>query len=252
MTGFKTLLSKELREQFRTYRLLIVAGIFLFFGLSTPVLTKYTPELIEQFGGGVVIEMPAPTALQSLTEYQGSLLQIGLLVVVLVTMGAIAGELKSGTGLMTLTKPVGIGAFVTAKLVAISATFIAGLVVGGIGAFGYTWLLFEDGNLVGFLAQTGLLAVFLMFCIAVTLVFSAIFRNSLAAGGVAVAAIIAGTTLSALPWVGRLMPGAITSWGNHLVAGESGGAEWLALGITVAIICGSIVLATQILKRKEI
>ncbi len=252
MTGFKTLLSKELREQFRTYRLLIVAGIFLFFGLSTPVLTKYTPELIEQFGGGIVIEMPAPTALQSLTEYQGSLLQIGLLVVVLVTMGAIAGELKSGTGLMTLTKPVGIGAFVTAKLVAISATFIAGLVVGGIGAFGYTWLLFEDGNLVGFLAQTGLLAVFLIFCIAVTLVFSAIFRNSLAAGGVAVAAIIAGTTLSVLPWVGRIMPGAITSWGNHLVAGESGGAEWLALGVTIAFICGSVVLATRILKHKEI
>lgn len=251
MKGFKTLLSKELREQFRTYRLLIVGGIFLFFGLSTPLLTKYTPQIIEKFGGGVVIEMPTPTAAQSLTAYSGDILQIGLLIAVLVAMGAIAGELKSGTGLMTLSKPVGIGAFVTAKLVAISGTFIAGMALGSIGAFGYTWLLFDDGNLGGFLAQTGLLAVFLIFCIATTLVFSAVFRNSLAAGGVAVAAIIGSTTLSALPWVGRVMPGAITSWGNHLVAGE-GGTEWLALVVSVILVGLGAYLATAILKRKEI
>jgi len=252
MNGFKTLLAKELKEQFKTFRLLIVAGVFLFFGLSTPVLTKYTPELIERFGEGLVIEMPPPTALQSLVEYSATVLQVGLLVVVLITMGAIAGERKNGTALMTLSKPVSAGAFVTAKLIAISATFIAGLALGGLGAFGYTWLLFDDGNLVGFLAQTGLVAVYMVFCIAVTLVFSAVFRNALAAGGLAVAALITGTALTVIPYVGRVMPGSITSWGNHLVAGEAGGAEWLALGVTVVLIAAGAWLATQILKGKEI
>ena len=252
MNGFKTLLSKELREQIKTFRLLIVAGVFLFFGLTTPLLTKYTPELIERFGGGVVLEMPPPTALQALVEYSSTALQIGLLIVVLIAMGAIAGERRSGTAALTLSKPVSTGAFVTAKLIAISATFVIGLILGGLGAFGYTWLLFEDGNLGGFIAQTALLSGFIIFCLSVTLVFSAIFRNALAAGGVSIAVLIVSLTLSAIPWVGRVMPGSITSWGNHLVAGESGGAEWLALATTVALIAACAWLATRILKSKEI
>jgi ABC-2 type transport system permease protein len=142
MNGFKTLLSKEWREQFRTFRLLIVSGIFLFFGLLTPVMIKYLPEIIKLAGEDLgTIELPLPTALQALTEYSATALQMGLLVAVLVTMGAIAAERRSGTAAMTLSKPVGNGAFVTAKMLAISFSFIIGLVLGGIGAYGYTWLL---------------------------------------------------------------------------------------------------------------
>ena len=253
MNGFKTLLSKEWREQIRTFRLLIVAGIFLFFGLTTPVMIKYLPEIIKLAGeelGGLVI--PPPTALQALSEYSVTALQMGLLVAILVTMGAIASERSRGTAVMTLSKPVSTGAFVTAKLVAISFSFIIGLVLGGIGAYGYTWMIIGEGNLGGFIAQTGLLAVYLIFCVSITLVFSAVFKNSLAAGGVAIAVLLAGAGLGAVPWVGRVMPGSLNSWGNHLVAGQSGGAEWLALGVTLALIVGSTYLATRILKGKEI
>ena len=253
MNGFKTLLSKEWLEQIRTFRLLIVAGIFLFFGLLTPVMIKYLPEIIKLAGEELGnIEIPPPTALQALGEYSATALQMGILVAVLVTMGAIATERKNGTAVMTLSKPVSPGAFVTAKLLAVSASFIIGLVLGGIGAYGYTWLLIEDGNLGGFIAQNALLGVYLIFCVALTLVFSAVFRNSLAAGGVAIAVILAGAGLGAVPWVGRVMPGSLTSWGNHLLAGEAGGAEWLALGVTLALIVGLTFLATRILRNKEI
>ena len=93
MKGFKTLLFKEWREQISTFRLLIVSGIFLFFGLLTPVMLKYLPELLKLAGedlGGIVI--PPPAALQALTEYSATALQMGLLVAVLVSMGAIAGQ----------------------------------------------------------------------------------------------------------------------------------------------------------------
>lgn len=90
---------------------------------------------------------------------------------------------------MTLSKPVGTGAFITAKLLAISASFIIGLALAGLGA---------------------------------------------------------------VPWVGRVMPGSLTSWGNHLLAGQAGGAEWLALGVTLALIVGLAFLTTRILRNKEI
>ena len=252
MKDFKTLLFKELKEQFRTYRLLIVSGVFLFFGLTTPLMLKYLPEIIKLAGEDTTgIPLPAPTALESLREYSGTALQIGILVVVLITMGAVAGERSRGTAVMTLSKPVGIGAFVAAKLAAISATFVTGLMLGGVGCYGYTVLLLGDGNLGGFVAQTLLLAVFLIFCIATTLVFSAIFKNSLAAGGISIGILLTGAVLTQVPWLGRVIPNSLTTWGNHIVAGE-GGTEWLALIITFVLIGVSAFLATLILKGKEI
>ena len=62
MSGFGVLLKKELKEQLRTYRLLIVAAVFLLFGLGTPLLIKYTPQLIEMAGEDLIIEMPPPSA----------------------------------------------------------------------------------------------------------------------------------------------------------------------------------------------
>jgi len=253
MNGFKTLLFKELKEQFRTFRLLIVSGVFLFFGLSSPLLLKYLPEIIKASGQDITgIPLPAPTALEALREYSGTALQVGLLIVVLITMGAIAGERSRGTAAMTLSKPVGIGAFVTAKLIAISSTFIIGLVIGGVGAFGYSQLLFGGADLNGFVGQTLLLAVFLIFCVATTLIFSAVFKNSLAAGGISIAILITGAALTQLPWVGRGIPNSLTTWGNQLVAGGGGRTEWLALGITVFLIGIGAYIAAVILKRKEI
>jgi ABC-2 type transport system permease protein len=153
---------------------------------------------------------------------------------------------------MTLSKPVDIGAFVTAKLVAISSTFVLGLALGGLGAYGYSHILFDGANLNGFVGQTLLLGVFLIFCVATTLVFSAVFKNSLAAGGISIAILITGAALTQLPWVGRLIPNSLTTWGNQLVAGGGGRTEWLALGITVLLIGIGAYLATMILKRKEI
>jgi len=50
MKGFMALLKKELTEQVRTNRIIIVAGVFLFFGLSTPLMIRYLPELIKMAG----------------------------------------------------------------------------------------------------------------------------------------------------------------------------------------------------------
>ena len=72
MTGFTPLLKKELKEQLRTYRLLIITVVFLLFGLSTPLLLKYMPKLLELAGEDIVINMPPPTALQALEEYAGT------------------------------------------------------------------------------------------------------------------------------------------------------------------------------------
>jgi len=251
VSGFKALLKKEMREQWRTYKLLIVGGLFLFFGITTPLILKYLPEILELSGENINIEILPPTAIQSLTEFAGTIVQVGVLAAVLIAMGAIAREKERGTAAMVLSKPVEKGAFVTAKLVAISALFVVALALGSITCYIYTVMLIESGNAAGFLMLNLLLAIFLIFCLAVTLLSSAIFRSSLLAGGVALAVLLGQAVLTQLPWLGDYVPGALVSWNVELLSGQPA-AIWPSILVTSVLIAACIYLAALALKRCEI
>lgn len=252
MKGLAPLLKKELKEQFRTYRWLIVGGIFLLFGITTPLMLKYLPEILEFAGEQfTIIEMPPPTAVQSLAEYAGTIGQIGALVTVLVAMGSIANELRQGTAMMTLSKPVSRLAFIVAKLIAVSLTFLISMAVASTFCFAYTVWLIEAADVTAFISLNLLLGLFLVFCLAVTLLFSSLFKSSLAAGGLALAVIVSQAGLTALPRFGDYMPGNLLGWGNDLLEG-GGGGHWWALIITIAIIIGCVYFAQRTLKNKDL
>lgn len=62
MIGLGPLLGKELHEQWRTRRLLVVAVVFTALGIGSSFLARYTPELIQALGGvPFEIEFPEPT-----------------------------------------------------------------------------------------------------------------------------------------------------------------------------------------------
>ena len=94
-----TSLRKELIEQWRTYRLLVLCLVLLVFGLSSPLLAKYTPELLklipgaEQFAGLV----PKPTLLDAVAQYVKNIGQFGVLLALLMSMGSMVAEKERGT-----------------------------------------------------------------------------------------------------------------------------------------------------------
>jgi ABC-2 type transport system permease protein len=249
--GLGVLIKKEIKEQLKTYRFLIVAGVFLFFGLSTPLLTKYLPELLELAGEDIIIELPPPTALQALQEYSDTILQVGILVVVLVTMGAVARERERGTAQMVLSKPVGRGAFVGAKLVGISLSFLVALGLASTASYIYTVLLLGEADVGAFLVLNLLLGLFFITAIAVTLLFSSLFKNQLAAGGVALVALVVQAVLTQVPWIGDYMPAALPGWGIGLLAGPHP-AAWGAVAVSLAIVGASLYLSRLKLNRTEI
>lgn len=251
MNGFGVLLKKELKEQLRTYKILIAAAVFLVFGLGTPLLIKYTPQLIEMAGEDLVIQMPPPSAAMAIAEYTSTIGQIGVLVAVLVAMGAVARERSRGTAAMVLSKPVSMGAFITAKLTAMSATFVGALVLGSIACYSYTILLIESADIVSFLALNLLIALFLIVSLAITLFFSSIFRNQLVAGGISLAIIIVQALLTQIPSFGDYLPARLITWGTDLINGPSSTA-WGAVGVSIALIIGCLFFSRMILQRREL
>ena len=251
MSGFGVLLKKELKEQLRTYRLLIAAAIFLLFGLGTPLLIKYTPQLIEMSAEDLVIQMPPPSAAMAIAEYASTIGQVGVLVAVLVAMGTVARERSRGTAAMVLSKSVSTGAFITAKLTAMSATFIGALILGSVACYTYTVLLIEPADISTFLALNLLVALFLVVCLAVTLFFSSLFRNQLAAGGMALAVIIVQALLISIPGFGDYLPARMIVWGTDLV-GDAAPTAWGAVGVSVALIIACLYFSRLILQRREL
>ncbi len=251
MNGLLPLLKKELREQLRTYRVVIVAGVFLFFGLTTPILLKYLPDIIKLAGQNVPVDIPPPTAAQSLLEYAGTIGQVGVLVAVLVAMGTVANERSRGTAVMTLSKPVTRAAFVGAKWAASSLTFLASLAAASLVCLGYTVWLIGPASAMGFAGQNLLLALFLLFCLALTVYFSSLFRSSLAAGGIAIALIIGQAGLSVVPVAGDLLPGKLLTWGNNLVNGSGPAYPW-ALAVTIVATGVCLYFAQRTLKKKDL
>jgi ABC-2 type transport system permease protein len=252
MKGFIPLLRKEIQEQLKLYRLVIVGGIFVFFGISDPIMLKYLPEILKMAGSGqMVIQLPTTTAAQSLAEYAGNIGQIGALIAVLVAMGCIANELKSGTAVMTLSKPVSRSAFVTAKLLAMSMTFLVSMILGSLFCFGYTVWLIHGSVVMPFIGLNLLLGLFLVFCLAVTLFFSSMYKSGLAAGGLAIGVVIVQAIISSIPIIGNFMPGKLLSWGTDLLTG-TGTGYWWALGITVVAIGLCLYFAQRFLKNRDL
>jgi ABC-2 type transport system permease protein len=250
MSGFSTLFKKEIKEQLRTHRLLVVAGIFIFFGLATPLLLKYLPQIIQLSGEQVPVAIPAPTSPQSLAEYAGTIGQLGLLMAVLVAMGMVANELRQGTAVMTLSKPVSRAAFVWAKLAAVSLTFLLALACASLFCFGYTVWLIGPAAALPFLQLNLLLALFLVFCLGVTLFFSSFFKSSLPAGGLAIGVLIAQALLGTVPRLGNFLPARLLTWGTDLVNGRES-TYWGAVAVTAVLVLACGYLAQRILKNKE-
>jgi ABC-2 type transport system permease protein len=249
--NFAVLFKKEITEHFKTYKLLIVVAVLLLFGLSAPLLIKFLPEILRLSGEQITIQLPEFGARDAVQSYIGNLSQIGLVVAVLIAMSSIAQERERRTAVMTLSKPVGFGAFITAKLAALALTFGTGLVLGAFGCYLYTVVFLGNFSGSDFLVINLLAAFYLLFCISLTVMYSAFFRSQLAAGGLALVSLIVLASISGVPVIGQYLPNALMGWANDLTMGNRANA-WPALIVTAALIVASMLIGWQVLKRKEI
>src|SRR5216684_6315832 len=102
--AFWPMLKKEFSEQYHTYRTLIAVVILLLLGLSAPILTKLTPDLLQNLGGGIKIILPPQTATDALDSYLKNMVQLPALMIILLAMGCVADERSHGTAVLVLTK----------------------------------------------------------------------------------------------------------------------------------------------------
>lgn len=249
-----TALRKEWLEQRRTYRLLIVCVIFLLFGLASPLLAKFTPEIIKMIPGGEQISLiiPAPTVTDAVTQYLKNLTQFGLLLALLMGMGMVSQEKDKGTAAVLLAKPLSRTSFILAKAGAMGLSFLIGTLLAAAAGYYYTLLLFEAMPLGGWLALNGLLLVYFGIYAALTLLASTINRSILASGAVAVGFFILLALIEIIPAAGDLLTGGLLGWAGRLALNAPGDPAWGALGVCLGVIAAAVAASVLIFRRQEI
>ncbi len=246
-------LRKELLEQWRSYRVLIVVAVLVAFGLMSPLVAKFTPQILALLPGGEQIAqiIPPPSVAEAIGQYLKNISQFAVLLALLMTMGAVAQEKDKGTAAMMLVKPLPRPAFLAAKFIALGATFALGILLAAAAAYFYTWILFEAMDVAHWLALNGLLLLFVLVYVALTLLCSTVSRSQVAAGGLAFVWLIVLSLMGSLPKVGEYLPGQLLNWGATLMLG-AGDAAWTALAVSVGTIVIALVGAWAIFARQEL
>lgn len=104
MRAFIAMAKKEFLESIRTYKLLIVATVFLLFGMLNPITAKIMPKLLSSFmPEGMTITPGEPGTVDSWIQFYKNM-STQLILFVIVFSGIVSNELTKGTLINMLTK----------------------------------------------------------------------------------------------------------------------------------------------------
>jgi ABC-2 type transport system permease protein len=252
--NFMVVFRKEMQEQWRTHRFLIVMAVFAAFGLASPLLAKFTPEMLKAIPGvppQLLAAIPAPTITDAVTQYVKNMSQFGILLGLLMAMGVVVQEKERGTAAFFLSRPVSRETFILAKFAALAIVFILSLALAAIGCWYYTLVLFAPLAWGPFLALNGLMLLVFLVYISLALLASTLARTNGMAVGLAFVALILLGGIGALPSIGEFFPGRLFSWGTTLMMGGNGTA-WPAFGVSLGILLTSLCTACIIFRQQEV
>jgi ABC-2 type transport system permease protein len=251
VNGFSVLLRKEITEQWRTGRLPVVTVLFFLLGLTSPVLAKYTPELVK-LAAGLTIPVPTPTTKDAVAQLIKNLSQFGLLTAVLLAMGSVAGEMERGTAAFVLSKPVSRAAFLAAKLTGLAFTLATAVLICGLAAYVYTLLLFEALSPLAFAAGCAVLLLVLLEFAALTFLGSVVAGSAVPAASFGLIGLVVAGVLSAIPVAGRLTPFGLNDLAGQIVL-SSLGTDWiLPIAANIALVCAIVALSWLAFRRREL
>jgi ABC-2 type transport system permease protein len=254
MNGFSAFLRKELTEIRRTWRLWVIPGMLVFFGVTSPLIAALTPALVESMAAsqpGVVIQLPPPSALDAYAQFIKNLDQFVLIAVVITGAGVVSGERTTGTAILALTKPLSRGAFVVAKIITQIALLMAATVLGTIVCLAMTAVIFDGGNAARLLTAVALWLLYASLLVVVMTLCSAAFRSRGAAAGAGLGFYFLTLLLSS--WGPAARYGFVGLWPalRDALVGEPLAVAWPIATALVAVVLG-VTGAVWIFERQEL
>lgn len=255
MKVYSTLLKKEFVGLWRSKKFIWLPIVFMLLSIMQP-LTMYFMEDILKMGGGLpegtIIEMPLPSGGEVLASILSQLNTIGLLLVVVATMGAISDERRNGSLTLLFVRPISAIKLVCSKTVSHGFLLVLSFICGYLLAYYYTNLLFSTVSIGAFGWSMLIYSIYILFIVSCVVFSSALLTSN---GAIAISNVLFFSALSLVSsWLNDALQWSPTQLSSNAISlvmtnGESKG---LIGSVIVTIICILILhVAAAIIVRKK-
>ena len=253
MSGYFAFTKKELTENIRNYRLLIMLALFFFFGVLSPLSAKFTPQIIEAFTINMEISFEEPTALDAWTQFYKNVSQLGLSLTVILFSSCLSNEYTKGTLTIMLTKGLSRRAVILSKFTAATVIMTVSYWLSYGVTYGYTAYLWTGAELSHvFFAAFALWVVALLY-LCILMLGCVLFRQAFTSILFFLAITVVMSLLGMTPLFGTFSPIFLTSKNVDLLSGAVSISQFTAPAITSIIMSiGMLVLAVAAFNKKQL
>ncbi len=256
MKSLMAFLKKEVMEQSRTSKLVLLGILFTLFGLMSPVIAKLTPLMVEMMAetmaqSGMIMTEVTVTALDCWAQFYKNA-PLALIAFVLVESSIFTREFESGTLLLSLTKGLDRYKVVIAKTVVLLTLWTVGYWL----CFGITYaysVYFWDNSIVQHLWLGAVcLWVFGVLIMGLMMLFSTLSGSNtgvlVGTGGV----VLVSYLLSMVPKFTEYLPTQLMD-GTSLIYGKTTTEDYTAaLIITAAICVACFIISIPVFNKKSV
>ena len=252
MNGYAAFLKKELTENLKNYRFMILFAVFLVFGLSSPLLAKSMPEILSAVAADMRMGTD-PVALDAWEQFFKNISGVGFSAFIILFGSCMSSEYSKGTLVLLVTKGLPRWAVILAKYTVAAILMTVCYWTGFLAAYCYTGYLWPGVALchvltaafylwlIGFLY----LSILLLGCV----LFKQTFTSILFTGGVV--ALI--SLLGIAPPLAQFNPFLLTSKNVDLISGVASGSEFFGPAvISVAITVVGLWSAILFFDRRQL
>ncbi|HET7139117.1 MAG TPA: ABC transporter permease subunit [Arthrobacter sp.] len=254
MNGSLVFARKEALEIVRTWRIWVLPSIIVFFALTGPPLARFTPDLINTLAGDQLgqFTLPPPTYLDSYGQWIKNLSQTVLFALIIIYGGLISAEVRNGTAVFVLTKPVTRAAFIIVKAVVHSLFLAVLLLAGTLITWGMTGAVFGEAPAPRVWESALLWLAFGVFFIALMTVLSVVIPAPAGAAGAGLGAYILLSIGAVWKPLSTYSPAGITGQASALAAGADISSPLWTVTASAVLSVALVWLAAALFRRKEL
>ena len=248
MRSLLAFIKKEILEQVRSGRLVLLLILFVLFGIMNPAVAKLTPWLLEALGdslaeSGMIVTEVEVSAMDSWVQFFKNI-PMALIAFVLLESSIFTKEYSSGTLILSLTKGLGRYKVVISKALVLTLLWTVGYWLCFAITYGYNAYYWDNSVAQNLSFSVVCWWLFGVWVISAVVLFSTVVKSSAgvlaSCGGVVFACYL----LSIIPKVSKYLPTFLTD-GNSLIYGVAETEKYVS-AIIITVACSLICLGASI------
>ncbi|MFZ7133248.1 MAG: ABC transporter permease [Eubacteriales bacterium] len=253
MKSIITFTMKEIVESVKTFKFIIIGFVFVFFGVSSPIMAKYLPQIIGTFDANLAGVIPEPQIMDAYAQFFKNIGQIAFIIMIIIFSGIVAQEKNKGTLVMILSKKINRSIIIISKFAASAIIFSMCYLLAGIICWIYGSYLFPGEELHHIILAMGSMWLFGMLTVSISIFFSTLLKNSsMAAMGSFVTWILI-TLIGSIPKISAYAPTVFSSKNLLMIQGMIELKDLIIPVIIVLImIMGLLLISIYNFQRQEI